>query len=92
MTAIEKSGHSGKIVLGMDVAASEFFVPESKTYDLEFKSEDANKVHSSLSGDSLMELYQSFVSKYPIESIEDPFDQDDWAAYSKMTSLLGEKV
>lgn len=39
MTAIEKAGHSGKIVLGMDVAASEFYIPESNKYDLDFKSE-----------------------------------------------------
>lgn len=40
MTAIEKAGHTGKVVLGMDVAASEFFVPENKSYDLDFKSGD----------------------------------------------------
>lgn len=39
-----------------------------------------------------MKLYESFVSKYPIESIEDPFDQDDWASYAEMTKLMGEKV
>lgn len=38
MTAIDKAGHSGKIVLGMDVAASEFYVPEKNHYDLDFKS------------------------------------------------------
>jgi len=39
MTAIEKAGHIGKVVLGMDVAASEFWVPESKIYDLDFKAD-----------------------------------------------------
>lgn len=39
MTAIDKAGHAGKVVLGMDVAASEFFVPESGNYDLDFKAE-----------------------------------------------------
>lgn len=41
MTAIDKAGHTGKIVLGMDVAASEFYVPETGVYDLDFKSGDA---------------------------------------------------
>jgi enolase len=38
MEAIEKAGHSGKIKVGMDVAASEFWVPEKKIYDLDFKT------------------------------------------------------
>lgn len=38
MTAIDKAGHSGKIVLGMDVAASEFWEPSKNVYDLDFKS------------------------------------------------------
>lgn len=43
-------------------------------------------------GDALKDLYKSFVSEYPIVSIEDPFDQDDWEHYGKMTSEVGEKV
>lgn len=38
MTAIEKAGHTGKVVLGMNVAASEFYNAEKKLYDLDFKS------------------------------------------------------
>lgn len=37
-------------------------------------------------------VYKSFVNDYPIVSIEDPFDQDDWEHYAKMTSEIGEKV
>lgn len=40
--AIEKAGHTGKVSLAMDVAASEFFEPESKTYDLDFKTANNN--------------------------------------------------
>lgn len=40
MEAIEKAGHLGKIDLGMDVAASEFWVPEKKVYDLDFKTDN----------------------------------------------------
>jgi enolase len=54
MDAIEKAGHTGKIVLGMDVAASEFWVPEKNVYDLDFKTEGADKDASAiLSGDEL---------------------------------------
>ena len=42
--------------------------------------------------DALKDLYKSFVSEYPIVSIEDPFDQDDWEHYSKMTTEIVEKV
>jgi enolase len=43
-------------------------------------------------GDALKDLYKSFVAEYPISSIEDPFDQDDWEHYSKITAEIGEKV
>jgi len=45
-----------------------------------------------MSPDALTDLYANLVSKYPIKSIEDPFDQDDFAAYIKMTARLGDKV
>lgn len=45
-----------------------------------------------ISGDSLKNVYKSFVSDYPIVSIEDPFDQDDWEHYSKLTAEIGQKV
>jgi len=40
----------------------------------------------------MIEIYSNLVSKYPIVSIEDPFDQDDFAAYAKMTKKLGSKL
>ena len=45
-----------------------------------------------ISGDSLKNVYKSFVSEYPLVSIEDPFDQDDWVHYAKMTEEIGEQV
>jgi hypothetical protein len=45
-----------------------------------------------ISGDSLKNVYKSFVSEYPIVSIEDPFDQDDWVHYAKMTEEIREQV
>ncbi|CAF2095149.1 unnamed protein product [Brassica rapa] len=89
-TAIEKAGYTGKVVIGMDVAASEFYSSD-KTYDLNFKEEN-NNGSQKISGDALKDLYKSFVSEYPIVSIEDPFDQDDWEHYAKMTAECGDNV
>uniref|UniRef100_A0A0D3FG87 phosphopyruvate hydratase n=1 Tax=Oryza barthii TaxID=65489 RepID=A0A0D3FG87_9ORYZ len=89
-TAIEKAGYTGKVVIGMDVAASEFYT-EDQTYDLNFKEEN-NDGSQKISGDSLKNVYKSFVSEYPIVSIEDPFDQDDWVHYAKMTEEIGDQV
>jgi enolase len=52
----------------------------------------ATKVVSVISGDSLKDVYKPFVSEYPIVSIEDPFDQDDWATYAKLTEEIGQNV
>lgn len=83
MTAIRKAGHEGKVVIGMDVAASEFH--KSGKYDLDFKNKDSKEADY-LSSDALGDVYLDFVANYPIESIEDPFDQDDWDAWSKLTA------
>ncbi|CAL8148185.1 unnamed protein product [Orchesella dallaii] len=80
--AINKAGYTGKIEIGMDVAASEFH-KEGK-YDLDFKN-PASDPSSYLSSDKLGDLYQEFIKGFPVTSIEDPFDQDDWDAWSKLT-------
>ncbi|XP_060567890.1 enolase-like [Ruditapes philippinarum] len=80
--AIEIAGYTGKIKIGMDVAASEFC--KDKLYDLDFKNKDSDKTKF-LSSDKLGDLYKDFIKNYPIVSIEDPFDQDDWEAYTKLT-------
>ncbi|KAH7692530.1 enolase protein [Dioscorea alata] len=90
-TAIAKAGYTDKVVIGMDVAASEFYNDKDKTYDLNFKEEN-NDGSQKISGDKLKDLYKSFVEEYPIVSIEDPFDQDDWTHYAKLTAEIGEQV
>ncbi|CAG5120411.1 unnamed protein product, partial [Candidula unifasciata] len=81
--AIEKAGYTGKVEIGMDVAASEFH-KEGK-YDLDFKNKDSDP-SKWLTSDQLADLYKGFVQNYPVVSIEDPFDQDDWDAYVKFTA------
>lgn len=87
--AIEKAGYTGKIKIGMDVAASEFF--RDGKYDLDFKNPKSDK-SKWLDSDGLMNVYLEMVKKYPIVSIEDPFDQDDWDAWTKMTSKAGIQI
>jgi enolase len=86
--AIGKAGYTDKVVIGMDVAASEFF--RSGKYDLDFKSpDDASRY---ITPDQLADLYKSFIKDYPVVSIEDPFDQDDWEAWQKFTATAGIQV
>jgi enolase len=89
VTAIEQAGYTGKVKIGMDVAASEFWLDEKKVYDLDFKT-DNNDGSQCKSGEELLGLYKEFCEGYPMISIEDPFDQDDFASYGKMTTELGE--
>lgn len=87
MEAIEKAGYSKEIKLGMDVAASEFYT-EDGMYDLDFKSGGGNKI----TGEELGQMYIDLAKDFPIVSIEDPFDQDDWEAYTSLTAKIGEAV
>ncbi|KAI3657626.1 hypothetical protein MP638_001345 [Amoeboaphelidium occidentale] len=83
--AIAEAGYTDKIKIAMDCAASEFYKEDAKQYDLDFKNANSDK-SKWLSGDKMVELYKSFINDYPIVSIEDPFDQDDWAHWSKLTT------
>jgi enolase len=87
--AIAKAGHEGKVKIGMDVASSEFKVGEN-LYDLDFKTPNNDKSQV-ISGTELANLYKDLMAKYPIVSIEDPFDQDDWTNYQKFQADVGEK-
>ena len=83
--AIKKAGYEpGKDVkLGIDVAASEFY--ENGKYNLVGEGR-------SLTTDELIDFYKELVSKYPIISIEDPVDENDWEGFAKITKELGDKV
>lgn len=75
-----------QIKIGMDVAASEFFMKDG-CYDLNFKKQPNNGAHV-LSAQSLCNLYKEFVKDFPIVSIEDPFDQDDWSSWTSLQSSV----
>jgi enolase len=86
MEAIEKAGYqAGKDVwIALDAAASSFF--KSGKYVLE-----AEAVKQKSSAD-MVEFYAQLVEKYPIISIEDGFDENDWDGFKKMTERLGKKI
>nr|GEV37904.1 enolase [Tanacetum cinerariifolium] len=92
-TAIAKAGYSGKVVIGilqrrrLKILLFPFWI-----LNLKFLLHSQCARILSLTWDSLKNVYKSFVSDYPIVSIEDPFDQDDWEHYAKMTAEIGEQV
>lgn len=86
MTALKKAGHEDKVKIGMDVAASEFY--KNGKYELGYKQENPGD-DMSKTGDEMIEYYKGLVEKYPICSIEDPFDQDDFETYTKMNATVG---
>ena len=134
--AIANAGYTGKIKIGMDVAASEFY--QDGKYNLDFKNPNSDP-SMVLSGDELIEValtktqlapyvrgtriyppprtdqthnsppsltdaqlsavpdgrwapqvYRSFTEDFPVVSIEDPFDQDDWETYAKFQASMGQ--
>jgi len=88
-TAIAAGGYTDKVEIGMDVAASEFH--KSGKYDLDFKNPNSNPADF-LTPDKLADLYREFVKDFPVVSIEDPFDQDDWEGWVAFTSSVGIQV
>lgn len=87
VAAIKSSGYEGKVKIGTDVAASEFYDAKAKTYDLDFKN-PTGKSQMQKTADQLIGYYKNWIRNYPLVSIEDPFDQDDWEAYSKFTKQV----
>merc|ERR1740121_3142288 len=91
MEAIEKSGHAAKVKIGTDVAASEFWKPDIKKYDLDFKNPNSGD-DMKKTAEEMIDYYKAWFAKYPFVSIEDPFDQDDWEAYSKFQADIGDSM
>ena len=88
VAAIEKAGYvPGKdVYIAMDVAASEFYNPETKMYDL-VKSGEGSKTT-----DEMIDWLERLVNKYPIISIEDGLGERDWDGWKKLTDRLSSKI
>jgi enolase len=87
--AIEKAGYTGKVKIGMDVAASEFQT-EDKMYDLKFKDKE-NDGSGKKTGAEMLEMYKGFIENYGVITIEDPYEQDDWENWKAIVTDSGEK-
>jgi len=93
MEAIEKAGYKEKCAIGMDVAASEFKVEGEDCYDLGTWYPEAEKTAElKMTGAQLAAFYADLCANFPIITIEDPFDQDDWAAWKLFTEQVGVKT
>ncbi len=73
--AIKKSGYSGKVKIAIDAAASEFY--KEGMYEMDRR----------YTPDELIDYYMSLIKKYPIVTLEDPFDQDDFDSFMKLTEM-----
>lgn len=91
MEAIKKAGYKpGRdIVLAVDVAASELY-EAGRGYDFDFKQKNKGKRIKNY--DDVLAMYQAWIKKYPIISIEDPLAEDAWADWRKLTKALGKRV
>ncbi|MFA7568626.1 MAG: phosphopyruvate hydratase [Defluviitoga tunisiensis] len=83
--AIQLAGYKPgeQVFIALDAAASEFYNEETKKYSIDGKE---------MSGNELSEYYINLINKYPIKSIEDPFDQEDWDTYSNFTAKVRNKI
>jgi len=88
LTAIEKAGFKPGVDMwiAMDAAASEFY--DKKTGLYSFHKSDNRKMTS----DELVDYWTDWTKKYPIISIEDGLDEDDWTGFKKMTDAIGDRV
>lgn len=88
LQAIEKAGYKPgeEVMIAMDAAASEFYNAEEKVYH--FHQSTGDKLTSS----EMVDYWADWSKKYPIISIEDGFDEDDWSAWSSLNSKIGDRV
>jgi len=87
LVAIEKAGYKPgeQVSIALDPAASEFYDVDRGVYELRSEGKE-------LSGEELVEFWESWVRQYPIVSIEDGLAQDDWDSWQLMTAKMGDKI
>ena len=85
MQAIKEAGYTpGKeVFIALDIAASELYDKNTRKYKFD---------NNNLSSDELIKYYVTLVNRYPIISIEDPFEENDFESLAVLTKLIGEKV
>lgn len=87
--AIEKAGYKPwkEVMIALDVAASEFYNRDEKIYNIKVEGE-----LEKLSSGDLISFYDVLLRKFPIISIEDGLDEDDWNGWTKMMERFGDTV
>ncbi len=87
MQAIEKAGYvaGSDVCIALDVASSEFYDADKGLYVM------SRSGGAELDVPALIKYYEELIAKYPIVSIEDPCDQDDWAGWKALTERIGHK-
>lgn len=87
LLAIEKAGYTaGKdVFIAMDAAASEFYNADEKVYHLK----SSGKKYT---GEEMVQFWTDWVNKYPVISLEDALDEDDWESWTKLNKAVGHKL
>ena len=85
--AIEKAGYKpgDDVILGLDVAATEMYDKETKLYDLKHEGKK-------LTAEEMVDLYEDWATNFPIITIEDGLDEEDWDGWKVLTDRLGKKI
>lgn len=88
LQSIERAGYrpGEDVYIAMDAAASEFYIKEEEVYH--FKKSTGEKLNRT----EMVDYWKTWVNKYPIISIEDGLDEDDWQGFKLMTEALGSKL
>lgn len=88
LESIEKAGYKAgdEVMIAMDAAASEFYNKEEGVYHLSWSTGEK------LTSKQMAEFWASWVEKYPIVSIEDGMDENDWEGWKYLTELVGDKI
>jgi enolase len=88
LEAIEKAGYKpgDDIAFALDVASSEMFMKDKKMYQF-FKSDKSEKT-----SEQMVDIYKKLVDQYPIISIEDGLDENDWDGWKLLTDTIGDRV
>lgn len=89
VAAINQTGYEARVKIGIDAAASSFWNHELKQYNLGFK-EAENNGSQQMDAAKLQLIYESYLKKYPICFLEDPFDEEDWEGFQRISAELGD--
>jgi enolase len=95
MDAVEAAGYTDKIVLGTDAAASEFCTKDKEKNEFSYnlnKWVDGDEGKECVDSEGLSKFYQDLVDNFPLQSIEDSHDEDDWKGWGAFSKEVGAKI